>query len=273
MESLLPLLPLLVLGLTVIFVVTQFVMLILIMRSIESHKKDHIGDERMNTELRGKSEGILQSAQSKANDILANAEKQGVEILAHEQESGNILSKEFHSKMVSIEETFTSQLEINAKDATKKLDEMLTQAAHAVNDHIGQTDKQFTERAEEVRKKADEIVSTFTSHVSENEKLLNQKSEEMLKSSQEAIMKFASDTQEEVKKQLEGELTLAKEEIAQYKKSRLAIINERIVDMLEDVASVTLEKKLSMSDESELIYRSLEEARKEHGFGSLGEKK
>jgi hypothetical protein len=269
MESLLPLLPLLVLGLTVVFVVTQLAMLILVIRSIESHKRDHLGDERMNAELQSKSTGIVQQAVGKANDILADAEKKGIAILAKEEESGSVLSSEFKQKMEEIEKAFTTQLDTNAKDAVKKLDDVLVQASHAVNDHIMETDKQFVDRATEVRKKADEIVATFTGHVAENEKLLTQKSEEMMQQTKGLIEKFAKETQDEIKKQLEGELTAAKAEIAEYKRSRLAVINERIVDMLEDVAVTTLDKKLSLADQSDLVYRSLEEARKEHGFNGM----
>jgi hypothetical protein len=69
-----------------------------------------------------------------------------------------------------------------------------------------------------------------------------------------------------VKGDVERELAKAAEEIEQYKANRMRVVDERIVDILEEVLRVALDKKMSLADQSELIYKALEDAKKEHSF-------
>jgi F0F1-type ATP synthase membrane subunit b/b' len=266
-------LPIFMFCLSVVFVVTQFVMLLLVAKSIREHKKDHLGDERMNTDLRARTEGIIQNAQTKANDILADAEKKGIAILASEESTGKQLSGEYSQKLTQIETEFKTELAKNAKQAVGKLDELLTQASHSMNDHISQSDKAFSEKTDGIKVQVDQIVSQFTQHAADSEKLMAEKSTLMLEETKKMFDALGTQTRADIKKQLEGELTQAKLEIDQYKQSRLKVINERIVDMLTDIVTVTLGKKLTLSDQSELVYQALEEAKREHAFTGMDGKK
>ncbi|MFC1647321.1 hypothetical protein ACFL1A_03480 [Patescibacteria group bacterium] len=266
MGDFLPLLPYLILLLVIVFVVVQLVMLWIIAHSIEAHKKDHLGDERMNKEVRAKSEGIIQKAMTDANQILSDAEKKGVEILAKEESTGKSLSKDYSGKLTQIEKSFTDELAKNAKLASSKLEEILTQSASSMSENIGKNDQAFQAKTNEIKKKVEDTLSEYLLQTTNHEKLLEEKSNKMLEETKFLFEKLSTKAQEDIKNQLEGEMELAKKEIDQYKKSRMAIINERIVDMIEDVALITLSKKISLDDQSDLVYRALEEAKKEHGI-------
>jgi hypothetical protein len=263
-------LPVFMFALSVAFVVTQFVMLFLISKSIKEHKKDHLGDERMNNDLKARTETIIQNAQSKANDILADAEKKGVAILASEETTGKQLSQDYSTKLAQIEADFKAELTQNALASVKKLDDLLTQAGHAMNEHISQSDKLFDDKTISLRTQIDAVIAKFAQNTQANTKLMEEKSSQMMDETRQLFEKIARQSREDIKKQLEGELTNAKAEIEQYKQSRLATINERIIDMLTDVITITLSKKLTLADQTDLVYQALEEAKKEHAFG--GEK-
>jgi len=55
-------------------------------------------------------------------------------------------------------------------------------------------------------------------------------------------------------------------EIEEYKIHRRKVLDEKIVDILEEVLRLTIDKKLSLSDQSDFIYKALEEAKKNHAL-------
>jgi hypothetical protein len=262
-------LPVFMSALALVFVVTQFVMLTLIAKSIREHKRDHLGDERMNNDLRSKSTGIIQIAQEKANDILADAEKKGVAILAQEESAGKNLSGEYTAKLTQIETEFHDELNKNAQESIAKLTDLISQSGHAMNDHITQSDKIFADKTADIVGQVESILAKFTEHAKSVQTQMEDKSNQMMDETRKMFENLATQTRDDIKKQMEGEFALAKAEIDQYKQSRINVINERIVEMLEEILTVTLSKKMTLSDQSELVYQALEEAKREHMFEDI----
>jgi hypothetical protein len=223
--------------LTILFVVTQFVLFIFFTKAIREFKKSHNPDEEVLKKAKQQTVDIIQSAIQKSNVMLADAEKKGIDILAHEESLGQGLSEEYAQHLKAVEESFKAQFEKSGEDAQKAYLEFVAQVGHVVNDKIDQ-----------------------------NDKLLQEKAEEMLKVASESLEKITLNTQEMVKKEVDSQLESAKSEINEYKLRRMKMIDERIIQMLEDVIAVTLEKKLSLVEQSELVYRALEEAKKENAF-------
>ena len=58
----------------------------------------------------------------------------------------------------------------------------------------------------------------------------------------------------------------ARGEIDEYRIHRQKVMDEKIVDILEEVLALSIDKKLSLADQSDFIYKALEEAKKNHAF-------
>ncbi len=180
----------------------------------------------------------MRSTVAKANDIIADAQKKGVDILSKEEKVGGDLSEDYAKHLKAVEVAFKAQFEKSADNANKAYNDFIVQVGHVVNERI---DK--------------------------NEQMLHDRAQDMIKQAQEALAKMAKDTQDAVAREVKSELDLSRREIDEYKQRRMRIIDERIITMLEDIIKVTLEKKLSLEEQSELVYRALEEAKKENAFG------
>jgi hypothetical protein len=224
-------------SLTIIFVVTQLILFVVFMRAFSEFKKTHNPDEEALKQFKLKSEDILRKSIQQANVILTDAQKKGVDILASEEALGQGLSEEYAKHLASVENAFKEQFDKSADSAEKAYNDFIVQVGHVVNERI---DK--------------------------NEKLLAQKSDDMIKQAEAEISIMTQRTQEAVKGEVDKQLQSVKEEIDEYKLRRMKMIDERIIQMLEDVIKVTLEKKLSLVEQSELVYRALEEAKRENAF-------
>jgi hypothetical protein len=228
----------LLLALTLLFVVTQIALFIFFVRAFSEFKKSHNPDEEALKRFRSKGEELLRDTIKKANTILATAEKKGVDILAKEESLGVELSEEYAKHLTAVESSIKEQFERSADNAEKSYNDFIVQVGHVVNEHIDQ-----------------------------NEKLLAQKAQTMIDDARQVLDKVSADAREKVKAEVDKELDGARAEINDYKLRRMKIIDERIIQMLEDIIKVTLEKKLTLEEQSELVYRALEEAKKENAFG------
>jgi uncharacterized protein YjbJ (UPF0337 family) len=227
----------LLLSLTVLFVVTQIVLFIFFIRSFGEFKKSHNPDEEALKKFKQKSEEILRGSIQKANQILADAQKKGVDILAKEESVGQDLSEDYAKHLNAVEAAFKEQFSKSADDAEKSYNEFIVQVGHVVNERI---DK--------------------------NEEMLKDRAGQMIEDARKALDGIAEKTREQVAAEVDKELDSARSEISEYKFRRMKIIDERIIQMLEDIIKVTLEKKLSLQEQSELVYRALDEAKKENAF-------
>lgn len=79
-----------------------------------------------------------------------------------------------------------------------------------------------------------------------------------------SVVAVARGLDETLRVNLEKEFNSMRDDIAKYRETRMRLIDERILVLIEETAHIALQKKLSMEDQSELVYRSLEEA-KERG--------
>lgn len=62
---------------------------------------------------------------------------------------------------------------------------------------------------------------------------------------------------------LESELSAVRESVDAYREAQLRMIDQRIVALVERVAALALQKELSVSEHADMVFRSLEEAKKQ----------
>lgn len=190
-------------------------------------------------ESQAKTHSIIYKAIQQANKILVAAELKGLQLLSKEKVSGEELSDHFKTHLDTIEKALEGHLERNAKHAEETYSTFIETAEKSINDHINQ-----------------------------NQKMLEEKAQSMIERTESLLTNFTAELEAKVKGDVEKELAAASREIEEYKKNRMRVIDERIVDILEEVLRVALDKKLSLADQSELIYKALEDAKREHAFSS-----
>ncbi|OGG02456.1 hypothetical protein A2W14_06125 [Candidatus Gottesmanbacteria bacterium RBG_16_37_8] len=100
----------------------------------------------------------------------------------------------------------------------------------------------------------------------QNQRLFQEKTNHMIENTQQIMSAFIMDINTKVKRQIDEELKVVRNELEMYKKHRLEVINKNIIDILEKTLEETLVKKLSLSEHSEIIFQALEQAKNEHNL-------
>lgn len=77
---------------------------------------------------------------------------------------------------------------------------------------------------------------------------------------------FVTDLQKQTQVQVDKEIGNAKSIIDNYRQQRLEIVDENVVSILEKTLNITLGKKLTLAEQTELVYEALEEAKKGNLF-------
>lgn len=80
---------------------------------------------------------------------------------------------------------------------------------------------------------------------------------------EEKLSDFLTQTQERSVETIDLEIKAARQLLDTYKQQQLKVIDENIVAMLEQTLSLVLAKKLTLSDQVDLIYESLAKAKSE----------
>ena len=180
---------------------------------------------------------ILHDAILKANKILVNAELKGIEYISKRKLDSEKFFGDYQSQISHLEEKLLKQF-----DQT-----------------LAKMDQSFAVYMSGLEKK-------LLTEEEANRKLFQEKTLKLMENSQTLMQAFINEINGKIKSQIEDELTGVKNEIYNYKKKRLEIINSNIVDILEQTLEQALGKKLSLADYSEIIFTSLEQAKNEHSL-------
>jgi hypothetical protein len=217
-----------------VLLVSQILTLFLV---ITMRRKPEKPTDTLLRESQAKTHSIIYKAVQQANKILVAAELKGLQLIGKQKLTGDELTDKFNIHLAAIEKAMQDQLERNAVHAEAVYGEFIQTAEASIHDHINK-----------------------------NQKMLEEKANAMIERTESLLTQFTGDLEAKVKGDVERELAKAAEEIEQYKANRMRVVDERIVDILEEVLRVALDKKMSLADQSELIYKSLEDAKKEHSF-------
>lgn len=214
-------------------------LLIVIIEHDSSSKK--IGEEKTEenylAKYRQQSQEILNHSVKQANKILTNAELRGIKAVAKGKFTGVLIEKEYEAHISSLEESLK-----------KRFLESLVASEKAYNDFITTLER------------------SIEAHARESQKTLEDEAQRFISQSQNSVNGLVTDVQNKVSIQVEKELVAAKAAIEEYRYRRMKIIDENIIEILEKTLRIALGKKMSLADQSALIYKALEEAKKEHAL-------
>ena len=225
-------------ALTIFLLASQLAVLFIFGRMMRDLKSDHTKNEEFTGEAKVKTNEIIQRATADAAKIISEARASGLKFVADEKMSTADFIQKYAQSMQKIEDTFREQINQSAQRADASFATLVT-----------------------------ELQKTLEAHMKANEATFAQKTDVIVEKTQELVGKFTAEIQEKIRGQVEAEIAAARKEIAEYRTRRMAIIDERIIDIIEQVMQVVLAKKMSVADQSDLVYKSLDEAKEEHAFG------
>lgn len=185
-----------------------------------------------------KSVDILSKATQKANSILSNAELRGIKLFSQEKMESEKFTEEYKKHIHELEDLLKTRFTTQAEEADRSYSEFIKN-----------------------------METTIQFYINRNQKLLEEKSNTMIADSQKLLTNFVTDLHQRFRSQVDLELAKAKSEIESYKQRRLSILDENIVEIIEKTVQIALGKKLTLTEHSDLIYKALEQAKKEHAFG------
>lgn len=99
-----------------------------------------------------------------------------------------------------------------------------------------------------------------------NAQIVREEMQKIGKETARSVVEVAKGLDEVLKVNLENEFKSISSELGQYREARMRLVNERILVLIEETAQIALQKKLSLQDQADLVYRSLEEAKKRGVF-------
>jgi competence protein ComGC len=99
-----------------------------------------------------------------------------------------------------------------------------------------------------------------------NAQIVREEMQKIGKDTARSVVEVAKGLDEVLKVNLEKEFKSISSELGQYREARMRLVNERILVLIEETAQIALQKKLSLQDQADLVYRSLEEAKKRGVF-------
>jgi hypothetical protein len=223
--------------LVVTLVLSQVFFLYLIAKALQDRKNEIDKEEKIIQDTKVHAAEILKKAIQDANAMVAQAQHDSSDIVAHQQQSGAELARVFEKHLKDVEATLKTQFDANSQTANSAYKEFIK----IVEDSISQ-------------------------QIEKNNQMIQEKSSQMIANTQGLMDKFVKNVEGKVTQQIDAELRNVREEINQYKVHRMQVIDERIIEILEDIIQVALEKKLSLAEQSELVYRALDEAKHENAF-------
>lgn len=193
--------------------------------------------EQIVKEAQEQSAKVILDAVETANEVVVSAEKDELKTV---QESG----KEIQS--------FAEQVKTSLESVAKRAEQELRE-----------TSKTAQKTLKEEAKDAEGILERF---IAEDRWMLEQKTRQAIKESSLAFERAMHDIAEKAKAELEAEMRRVNEEVEEYKRERIAAVDAKILDIVQDVTLRVLGKTIRLDDHADLVYQSLQRAKSERAF-------
>lgn len=102
--------------------------------------------------------------------------------------------------------------------------------------------------------------------IDENTKIIQSELKRISNETASSIETVAKSMNETLQSTMDQEIKAVRQELENYQKLRRQMVDEKILTLVEETAQIALQKELSMQNQAELVYRSLEEAKQKGVF-------
>jgi hypothetical protein len=167
----------------------------------------------------------------------------------------------------------TGQFVESLRHLEERVSENATQATASMNEFTDQSSDLFNRLAYEIEnvEKGIQHLSLALEEAAANEadrnaEIVRKEMHNIGKETAAAVVKVARGLDESLRINLEKEFSSISSEITRYREARMRLIDERILILIEETTQIALQRKLSMQEQADLVYRSLEEAKQRGVF-------
>lgn len=151
---------------------------------------------------------------------------------------------------------FEKHIEDEFSESTTTANELFKKEISQFSSHISDAEKQYLKYLEDLKKASLQVQEQSLDTV-------KQQVGELFLKFEQNLSDFLAQTEQKSTQSIELEIQATRHLIDSYKTQQLKVIDENIIAMLERTLTLVLSKKLTMSDQTELIYQSLEQAKAE----------
>lgn len=142
------------------------------------------------------------------------------------------------------------------------------EAKHSMDSFTGQSSTLFERLAYEIENVEEGIrhLALALEEAAENEsgknaEIVRQEMQKIGEKTAKSVVDVAKGLDKVLQLNLEKEFKTISKELEKYREARMRLINERVLVLIEETAQIALQKQLSLQDQADLVYRSLEEAK------------
>lgn len=245
-------------------------------------------------------------ANSKAKEILAQAEKLAKEIIVDasvQADNKRVLFEEEYTDALKEDkqaikqflDTYRLDLEKSITETSRMINEKNLLATESFSGSLNSIEQHVVQNADNAKEslnlfvnKSEEIInrlnheienveggiqqlSATLSHVAENKidentKIIQSELKRISNETASSIETVAKSMNETLQSTMDQEIKAVRQELENYQKLRRQMVDEKILTLVEETAQIALQKELSMQNQAELVYRSLEEAKQKGVF-------
>lgn len=221
-------------GLNIIY--TLILMVMLIKMSVPKRELGRRENELMD-EAQQRSYAMLSEATKEANSLITEAELAGLRLFADEKLEGKKAASTFKQELDLLEERLQGRLNESTKAA---------EASYAL----------FIKGLE----------ASMEAQATKAQASLEEQGKALLSRTQEAFTVLANSMNEKIQTELDREIASTKEIMEHYREQKMKSIDDNIFTVLTETTRIILGKSMSFKEQTELVYKALDEAKKENFF-------
>jgi len=166
------------------------------------------------------------------------------------------------SRFVESLQTIEERVSLNADEARHSMDSFTNQS--------GTLFERLAYEIENVEKGIQHLALALeeaaANESDKNAEIVREEMKKIGEQTAKSVLSVAKGLDKALQVNLEKEFSTISDELTKYREARMRLINERILVLIEETAQIALQKQLSLQDQADLVYRSLEEAKQRGVF-------
>jgi hypothetical protein len=188
-----------------------------------------------------KSHEILSDAIKKSQDLMSATEVEAIKITADAKDYKTALQSKFDAEIARVVDEYTADFKSYTTLMKSKFDLSQQDYLNYLKYLKEESDKSRAESFDSIRNQVGQMFVKF----------------------EEKLTEFLNESQKNSVESIELEIKATRQLIETYKQNQLKLIDENVIAMLERTLSLVLARKLTLKDQIDLVYESLEKAKNE----------
>lgn len=161
------------------------------------------------------------------------------------------------SRFVEALQNIEQRVALNADEAKHSMDSFTTQSG-ALFDRLAYEIENVEKGIQHLALALEEAAANESD---KNAEIVREEMRKIGKETAQSVVRVAEGLDATLRVNLEKEFVSISTQLDKYREARMRLVDERILVLIEETAQIALQKQLSMQDQSDLVYRSLEEAK------------